>query len=41
MKTFSQLGRTLQTEKNLKEIANSLSTIATKAFSIAMAVALG
>ena len=31
MKTFSQLGRTLQTEKNLKEIANSLSTIATKA----------
>ena len=31
MKTFSQLGKTLQTEKNLKEIANSLSTIATKA----------
>jgi len=31
MKTFSQMGKLLQTEKNLKEIANSLSTIATKA----------
>ena len=30
MKTFSQMGKLLQREENLKEIANSLSTIATK-----------